>query len=171
MLAVLAVLAGLLAINLREFLPQGAAADLAIAADAETLPPPGDLKRVGAALRACLAARSDSLALPRPPTFARNPFAYSAATLAFTPPSAPPIAPPRSAEGPQLRCSAVILGASVASAIIDGRLVGLGDALGGYRVVDISAEGVTLQAEGRTRVLAVKRTRGEGAVGVPIARD
>ena len=171
MLAVLALLAALMAINLREFLPQGAAADLAMDADAETLPPPADLKRVGAALRACLATRPDSLVAPLPRTLARNPFAYSAATLAFTPPSALPAAPPRSADGPQLHCAAVILGAGAAAAIINGRMVGLGDAIGGYRVVDISAEGVTLHAEGRTRVLAVKRARGEGAVGAPTARD
>ena len=174
MLAVLAVLAAMVAINLREFLPQGAAADLAIGADEETLLPPADLKRVGAVLRARLAVRPDSLAPPAPVTFARNPFAYSAATLAYTPASesasAPPVAP-RSAEGPRLHCAAVILGSGEAAAIIDGRMVGIGDTVGGYRIEAISADGVTLRAGERTRVLAVRRTRGEGAVGAPIARD
>jgi len=173
MLAVLAVLAAMVAINLREFLPQGAAADLAVNPDEETLLPPGDLKRVGAALRACLAAGPDSLDTPKPATFARNPFAYSAATLAFSPgsESAPAAPAPRSTEGPRLHCAAVILGAGAAAAIIDGRLVGVGDVVGDYRIEDIDEDGVTLRAGDRTRVLAVKRTRGEGAVGAPIARD
>jgi hypothetical protein len=174
MLAVLAVLAAMVAINLREFLPQGAAADLAMSADEETLLPPADLKRVGTALRARLAARPDSLAQPLPVTFARNPFAYSTATLAFSPASEPTPAPglvPRSAEGPRLHCAAVILGAGEATAIIDGRMVGIGDTVGDYRIEVINADGVTLRAGDRTRVLAVRRTRGAGAVGAPIARD
>lgn len=174
MLAVVAVLVAMVAINLREFLPAGAAADLAVGADEETLLPPADLKRVGAALRASLAATSDSMAAPLPVTFARNPFAFSAAALAFTPAhEATAAAPslPQPASGPRLQCAAVILGAGETAAIIDGRMVGVGDSVGEYRVEAISEAGVTLRAGERTRVLAVKRARGEGAVGAPVAGD
>jgi hypothetical protein len=172
MLAVVGVLVAMVAINLREFLPTGAAADLAVSADEETLLPPADLKRVGAALRASLSAAPDRLIEPLPITFARDPFAFSAATLAFTPardaaPEAPSL--PRPATGPRLQCAAVILGVGATAAIIDGRMVGVGDTVGEYRVEAISEAGVTMRAGERTRVLAVKRTRGEGAVGAPVA--
>ena len=171
MIAVLAVLAAMVAINLREFLPQGAAAGLAVSADEETLLPPADLKRVGAALRARPGRAARHPGRNPAPTFARNPFAYGAATLATTPAADAGGRFLRSAEGPRLHCAAVILGAGAAAAIIDGRLVGVGDTVGDYRIVAIDEDGVTLRAGERTRVLAVRRTRGEGAVGAPVAQD
>jgi hypothetical protein len=171
MLAVVAVLVAMVAINLREFLPAGAAADLAVSEDEETLLPPADLRRVGAALRACLAAPPDSLSEPLPVTFARNPFAYSAVTLASPPPVAmAPAGQPLPAAGPRFHCSAVILAAGGVAAIIDGRMVGIGERVGDYRVESISEDGVTLRAGERTRVLAVKRARGEGAIGAPVGQ-
>lgn len=171
MIAVLAVLAAMVAINLRDLLPAGAAAGLATAPDDGELAPPMNLRRVSAAVRACVAARGDSLRLPVPARLVRNPFADGPADLVYAAAAGPALPAPAPGAGPPLRCSAVILGGEAAAAIIDGRLVNLGDELGDYRVVAINAEGVTLRSPERTRVLVVRRVRGEGAIGAPVAQD
>lgn len=171
MIAVLAVLALMVVFNLREFLPKGAAADLAVSADEETLVPPSDLRRVNAALRARLAEAPDSLALPRAASFGRNPFSYGLAALSVTPAPADASAPRAESGEGRLRCTALILGRGESAAIIDGKLLHVGDAVADYRIEAIDEDGVFLRAGERTRVLAVRRSRSTGAVGAPVARD
>lgn len=171
MIAVLAVLALMVFFNLREFLPSGAAADLAVSVDEETLIPPSDLRRVNAALRARLAEAPDSVALPRAASFGRNPFSYGLTALSVTPAPGATGAPRVEEGGSRLRCTALILSHGESAAIIDGKLLHVGDAVADYRIVAIDEDGVFLRAGERTRVLAVRRSRGTGAVGAPVAQD
>ncbi|MBM4117533.1 hypothetical protein FJ251_07260 [bacterium] len=172
MVAVLVVLAAMVAINLRGFLPKGAAADLAVSVEKETLVPPSDFRHVGAVLRARLAEPPTGGALPMPASLGRNPFAYGVGTLSVTPaPGAAEPTPRADESGPRLRCTALILGGGESAAIIDGKLLHVGDAVADYRIVAIDEDGVFLRAGERTRVLAVRRSRGAGAVGAPVAQD
>ncbi|MCB1163693.1 hypothetical protein KDL67_13490 [bacterium] len=165
MALVLLVLAVMVAVNLREFLPQGAPRVAGASFTDEALAPPPDLARVTGALERQLEGGVER-AWPAPRgDVDRNPFAYLTASRPSAARSAP--APRRS--GPRLECTAIFVGNGPPAALVDGHVVSAGERVGGYVVESIGEKGVTLRDGSSTRFLPVEQKKSGGAVGAPIS--
>jgi hypothetical protein len=144
------VLAILIVVNVRTFAPKRPRSRAPVAADAggvrvQAHPAlPADLDDVRRPSRAAADLGAPQTG-PRP-AVARDPFT-SAALIPASPLAAAPTGParptPRAAAGDPV-CAAVMLGAGPPAALIDGRLVGVGDRVRQYVVERIDARGVSL---------------------------
>ncbi|MBM4131318.1 hypothetical protein FJ250_09890 [bacterium] len=168
MAGVILVLAVLIVVNVRTFAPRRARTAAAAVADVRVQQHPalpGDLEDVRRRSPAS-AGLGAPLTWPRPDV-ARDPF--TAAAVAQQP-SASPSAPraglrpaTRGAPAGEPVCSAVMLGAGPPAALIDGRLVGVGDQVRQYVVERIDARGVLLDGMRRLFLPVGTATAGEGA--------
>ncbi len=165
---VFVVLAVLIVVNVRTFAPHlGRAAPAVGATDVRVQAHPAlpmDLDEVMRPSRAT-ADLGAPVTGPRPQV-ARDPF--SAASLVQQPalPSAAPGAArpaPRSAPAGEPVCSAVMLGAGPPTALIDGRLVRVGDQVRQYVVERIDARGVSLGGARRLFLPVGAGSTGDGA--------
>ena len=163
---VLLVLAVMVAVNLREFLPQRAGRLAGASFADEALAPPPDLARVTAAVERQLQG-ADARAWPATGgNVARDPFGFQTAAGQRPAPRSTP-APRRS--GPRLECTAIFVGNGPPAALVDGRVVSAGETVGGYVVESIGEKGVTLRDGSRTRFLPVEQRKSGGSVGAPIS--
>jgi len=168
MTGVLLVLVAMVAVNLREFLPQRAVATQGLAFDDEPLTPPPDLNRITAAVEQQLRGDRPRSGQAAPTADSnRNPFSYLLAGAPAKPKAAAPVA--MRTAGPRLQCTAIFVGNGPPAALVDGRVVAAGDRVGEYTVMAINDKGVTLSAGTRTRFLAVEQRGRGGAVGAPIS--
>lgn len=110
---------------------------------------------VGPAAPASSSAAPDPLAMPAPPridlsaplSLARDPFLFGDESRQAEAPVAAPIA---AAPLPSVR--SVLFSASRRLALVDGRVVGIGEPVGGYTVVDIERDAVVFGTPAGARV-------------------
>jgi hypothetical protein len=137
--------------------------------DTDELLPPGNLLTVSeqaAAYRKIAAETPDQLLAPRSEAIAtgtvlRNPFRekdgvekkQSAVKKRKTRPRTDRV---------ELKCSAIFMGGKSPNALINGKILGIGDRIAGYRVAEIDAHGVELSNRGQSLRLELKK-RGTGA--------
>lgn len=101
------------------------------------------------------------LRAPAPNPYQVSPVAAPVATASPAPTPTGPVSAPPEVEPPRHRVTSVMLGSGSrpSSAIVDGRLVRVGDRIDGLLLVGIDASGVTLQAAGAGAGKGGKATR------------
>ena len=92
----------------------------------------------------------------------RDPFLYATTSAPSRPKARKPS---RSAKRAELACSAIFLGDGPPAALVNGRVVAVGDRVSRYRVESISEKGGALRAGGREKFVPLTTKRGGGAVG------
>jgi len=167
--AAVALLALVVVINVRMMLP-GDDGDARVTVDLSSseLAPPSDLSRV--AVDSAKYRETDrgltTSSLANPPRVGRDPFLYATTSAPSRPKARKPS---RSAKRAELACSAIFLGDGPPAALVNGRVVAVGDRVSRYRVESISEKGVALRAGGREKFVPLTTKRGGGAVGAPVA--
>lgn len=132
------------------------------------LEPPSDLQRVAldSAKYRETGQGLTTAELAKPPAVNRNPFLYATTSA---PRKTKSTKPTQSAKPNDLACSAIFLGDGDPAALVNGRVVSVGDRVSRYRVESITEKGVTLRAGGRNKFVPLTTKRSGGAVGAPVA--
>ncbi len=170
MVVVLVGLAIVIFINVRALLPEGSSPAAAIVIEGTELSPPGDLGEVTSSVALFLAdpvePGAGTTTDRRVPASLRNPFEYE------TKRSAPARKKKPRARREELACTAIFVGVrnGPPTAIVGGRVLGVGDRISKYKVEEITRQGVTLSEGGRRKFLPLTQQKASsGAVGAPVA--
>lgn len=161
---VFVVLAVLVVVNVRTFAPRRPRARAAEATEVRVQAYPAlpvDLEEV---MRTSLAADGLGALVTGPrPEVSRDPFTAATVAAQSLPEPASPRPAARRAPAGGPACEAVMLGAGQPMALIDGRLVRIGDAVRQYVVERIDARGVSLGGSQKLFLPVGVSSAGEGA--------